>query len=116
MPRRTATSAPIPFAQKPSILRSSTAFAAVTPKFTPAAIAGKYEFEIMSGTASFMAMSYLGLGVCAGGNTRAVREIASVLCCRRHLGAAWSRRAQAQGKARGEERGEPHHRQDAAES
>ena len=32
-PRRTATSAPMPFAQKPSILRSSSALAAVTPKF-----------------------------------------------------------------------------------
>src|ERR1017187_8391828 len=29
MPRRTATSAPMPLAQKPSILRSSSAFAAV---------------------------------------------------------------------------------------
>ena len=39
MPRRTATSAPMPFAQKPSIFLSSSAFAAVTPKFTPAASA-----------------------------------------------------------------------------
>ena len=35
-PRFTATSAPMPFAQKPSILRSSSALAAVTPKLTPA--------------------------------------------------------------------------------
>src|SRR6266849_2444033 len=31
-----AIAAPMPFAQKPSILRSSSAFAAVTPKLTPA--------------------------------------------------------------------------------
>jgi hypothetical protein len=39
-PRFTATSAPMPLAQKPSILPSSIAFAALTPNDTPAGLAG----------------------------------------------------------------------------
>src|SRR5258707_478030 len=71
-----------------------------------AAIAGKYEFEIMSGTASFMTRSCLGwsTGLCAGANTRAVRGIASVLypgaTSRWAPEAAGSLRTQAQGQAR----------------
>jgi hypothetical protein len=45
-----------------------------------AAIAGKYEFEIISGTASFMAQAYFGLEtVGAVANTRAARAMTSVL-------------------------------------
>src|SRR5260370_1204786 len=46
MPRRTATSAPMPLAQKPSILRSSSAFAAVTAQFTPPPRAPDLHFAV----------------------------------------------------------------------
>src|SRR5450755_3386891 len=86
-----------------------------------AAIAGKYEFEIMSGTASFMAMP------CVGGSIAGVLVAIHVRCANwpvpytlsassgRQRAAGFTPRAGA-GKGRRRQCGEPHQRQHAAKS